>query len=75
MAKTRVPERDDSAPRSVALPGVGPDPELVLGVVVQVGEDGSALSRRPHPLLFRNQVLPELDVVHRDLETGSVIFN
>ena len=45
MAKTRVPERYDSAPRSVALPGVGPDPELVLGVVVQVGEDCPSLCR------------------------------
>jgi hypothetical protein len=29
-----IPERDNSTPGSVAFPSVGPNPELVLGVVV-----------------------------------------
>ena len=40
------------APRPVALPGVCPDAELVLGVVVQVGEHSLALGRGAHALLL-----------------------
>ncbi len=29
-----IPERDNGTPGSVAFPGVGPNPELVLGVVI-----------------------------------------
>ena len=39
-------------PRPVALPGVGPDAELVLCVVVQVGEHSLALGRGAHALLL-----------------------
>ena len=61
------PEGGLGGPGPVALPGVGPHAELVLGVVLEVGEDGLPLRRAAHALLVRRDGLPELDVVHGDL--------
>ncbi len=41
------------APRSVSLPGVCPDAEFVLSVVVEAGEDGLPLRGAAHTLLLR----------------------
>ena len=45
------PEGRLGGPRPVALPGVGPDAEQVLGVVLQVGEHRLLVRRLPQFLL------------------------
>ena len=45
------------------LPGVGPHAELVLGVIVQVGEHCLLLGRLPELLLAGTGSFPKLDLI------------
>ena len=61
-----VPVRPEAllgGPGPVALPSVGPHAELVLRVVVQVGEHCLLLRGLPQLLLGGTRALPELDLI------------
>ena len=45
------------------MPGVCPNAELVLCVVIEVGEHRLLLSRLPELLLVRTGSLPKLDLI------------
>ena len=64
------PERDLCGPRSWTFAGVGSDLELVLSVVIQIGEDGLALSRCPCQLVLRDETFPQMDIVHGYLQNS-----
>ena len=67
------PEALLSRPRSITLAGVGSYAELVLSVVVQVGEDRLLVGGLPQLLLVGVGPLPELDLVLRDLPVPRVL--
>ena len=67
------PEALLSRPRSITLAGVGSHAELVLSVVVQVGEHRLLVGGLPQLLLVGVGPLPELDFVLRDLPVPRVL--